>query len=122
MQPQGEWAPQGKEIVFLKKRMAGVAPFRNAPPAEQSTGLSIAVREPEDGVRDVRTRSRAVTRATLHSLSHSGLFQAARASRKMFNLKGRYLRFEYTAKTGICGEAHFGNSRISAPLASASSQ
>ena len=66
--------------------------------------------------------SRAVTRAALHSLSHSGLFQAARASRKMFNLKGRNFRFEYTAKTGICGEAHFGNSRMSAPLASASSQ
>jgi hypothetical protein len=59
---------------------------------------------------------------TLHSLSHSGLFQAASAFRKTFNLKGRNLRFEYTAKTGICGEAHFGNSRMSAPLASASSQ
>jgi hypothetical protein len=55
VQPQSEGAPQGKEIVFLEKRMAGVAPLRNAPPAEQSTGLSIAVREPEDGVREVHT-------------------------------------------------------------------
>ncbi len=49
----------------------------------------------------------------LHSFIHSGLFQVARASRKTFNLKGRNLRFEYTAKTGMCGEAHFGNSRMS---------
>jgi ABC-type polysaccharide/polyol phosphate transport system ATPase subunit len=41
-------------------------------------------------------------------LIHSGLLQAARASRKMFILKGRNFRFEYMAKTGICGEAHFG--------------
>ena len=30
----------------------------------------------------------------LHSLSHRGLFQAASASRKRFNLKGRNFRFE----------------------------
>jgi hypothetical protein len=58
----------------------------------------------------------------LYSLIHSGLFHAASALRKMLNLEGRNFRFEYTAKTGICGEVHFGNSRISAPLASASSQ
>jgi hypothetical protein len=30
----------------------------------------------------------------LHSLSHSGLFQAASAFRKTFNLTGRNFRFE----------------------------
>jgi hypothetical protein len=44
--------------------------------------------------------SLAVALAALHSLSHSGLFQAARACRKTFNLKGRNFRFEYTAKNG----------------------
>jgi hypothetical protein len=32
--------------------------------------------------------------AALHSLIHSGLFQAASAFRKTFNLKGRNFRFE----------------------------
>src|SRR6266436_8089498 len=61
-------------------------------------------------------------RPALHSLSHSGLFQAARASRKTFNLKGRNFRLGYTAKTGIDEEVHFGSTRMSLPLAMASSQ
>src|SRR6267143_6719966 len=68
------------------------------------------------------TSAHAVTRAALHSLSHSGLFQAARASRKTFNLKGRNFRLGYTSKTGIDEEVHFGSSRMSLPLAMASSQ
>jgi hypothetical protein len=59
---------------------------------------------------------------SLQSLSHSGLFQAAKAWRKIFSLKGRNFRLEYTAKMGICGEAHFGSSLMSAPLASPSLQ
>jgi hypothetical protein len=35
-----------------------------------------------------------IGRAALHSLIHSGLFQAASAFRKTFNLKGRNFRFE----------------------------
>jgi hypothetical protein len=92
---------------------------------ENAVGHGIAV--PEKTATYISGRanpvtSDAATRAALYSLSHSGLFQAASAFRKTFNLKGRNFRFEYTAKTGICGEAHFGNSRMSAPLASASSQ
>jgi hypothetical protein len=79
----------------------------------KSSQLTIQVRIPA---------SAATNGAALQSLSHSGLFQAASASRKTFNRKGRNFRFEYTAKTGIWGEAHFGSSRMSAPLASASSQ
>jgi AraC family transcriptional regulator len=55
-------------------------------------------------------------------LTQSGLSHAARAARKSFSLKGRNLLFEYTAKTGICGDDHSGNNRVSAPLATASSQ
>jgi hypothetical protein len=69
-----------------------------------------------------RVANEDVAALPLQSLIHSGLFQPASAFRKTFNLKGRNFRFEYTAKTGICGEAHFGNNRTSAPLASASSQ
>src|SRR5882757_10526958 len=82
---------------------------------------SVIVQNPV-GLNDNAPNGISVLLAPLHSLIHSGLSHAARACRKTFNLKGRNFRFEYTAKTGICGEAHFGSSRTSAPLASASTQ
>ena len=46
------------------------------------------------GGRTLRRCCSCTTRAALYSLIHSGLFQAASAFRKMFNLKGRNFRFE----------------------------
>src|SRR6267142_5371311 len=73
------------------------------------------------------TRSVASVPATgephpsLQSLIHSGLRQAASAFKKTLNLEGRNFRFEYTAKTGISADDHFGKRRTSAPLAIAAS-